>query len=197
MNINWDYPQPRKGIIGALDKFIGPGATSAEAWLQIVPSVLAGIAAPAYASVNNLGWSGLQLIVAALLAFDLTGGIITNATSTAKRWYHRKGQSFRQHFTFVVGHVIHIFVVARLFRSLDWVFFGVVSVYLLLASVTILRTPQYLQRPVAFILYALALLISIYVFTPTAGLEWFLPFFFLKLLVSHLLKEEPYRPVGQ
>lgn len=32
--INWDYPQPRAGLAGALDRFFGPGTTRAEAWLQ-------------------------------------------------------------------------------------------------------------------------------------------------------------------
>jgi hypothetical protein len=29
------------------------------------------------------------------------------------------------------------------------------------------------------------------------GLEWFLPLFYLKLLVSHLPTEEPYRPAAE
>ena len=194
---NWKYPQPRKGLWGALDRFIGPGATTAEVWLQIVPSVLAAIMAPAYALLNNLGWDATQLVVAGLFAFDMAGGIITNATSTAKRWYHREGQGFRQHFTFVAAHVIHLFVVSWLFLSFDWGFFGITTSYLLIASVLILRSPQYLQRPIAFLLYAIALLMSIYLLEPIVGLEWFLPFFYLKLLVSHLLREEPYRPLSK
>jgi len=195
--INWEYPQPRKGLLGALDRFIGPGATSAEVWLQIVPSVLAGIMAPAYAILNDLGWNIAQLVVAGLFAFDMTGGIVTNATSTAKRWYHREGQGFWQHFVFAAVHVVHLFIVSWLFRSLDWGFFGITASYLLIASVIILRSPQYLRRPIAFLLYAIALLMSMYCLVPTTGLEWFLPFFYMKLLVSHLLREEPYRPPSE
>jgi hypothetical protein len=33
--------------------------------------------------------------------------------------------------------------------------------------------------------------------TPTPGLEWVVPFLFLKLLLSHLLKEAPYRPATE
>ena len=197
MSINWKYPPPRAGLWGALDIFIGPGATPAEIWLQSVPAVLAGIAAPLYASSSGLGWSGVQLAVAGLFAFDMTGGIVTNATSTAKRWYHREGQGFWQHFAFTAVHAVHLFVVAWLFRALDWGFFGVTTAYLLVATAVILESPLYLRRPLALLLYALALLVSIYGLTPTVGLEWFLPFFYLKLLVSHLPKEEPYRPAGE
>ena len=196
-NINWQYPPPRKGLLGALDRFIGPGATSAEIWLQIVPSVLAGIGAPVYAILNGVEWNIVQLVLAGLFAFDMMGGIVTNATSTAKRWYHRKGQGFGHHFAFTGVHAVHLFLVAWLFRSQDWGFFGATTAYLLVASVIILKSPLYLRRPLAYLLYAIALLVSIYGFAPTVGLEWFLPFFYLKLLVSHLLREEPYRPLSE
>lgn len=82
--IEWEFPQPRTGIAGAFDRFIGPGATNAEAILQM--------AAP-----NGL-----------------------------------------------FGAAWHVFV----------------NGYLLL---------------------------------PIRGFEWFMPAFFLKLLVSHLLLESPYK----
>ena len=64
----------------------------------------------------------------------------------------------------------------------------------MLASLLILRSPLYLQRPVAFSVFGLGLLANTYLAAPTPGLEWFLPIFLLKLLLSHLLREEPYRP---
>ena len=182
---------PRDGLGGLLDRFVGPGATRAELVLQFLPPLVAAIAAPTYAIVSDLHWSPLQLSLAALLALDLLGGIITNATSAAKRWYHRPGQGFRQHFNFVILHVLHVTIVAFLFRNGDQLFLGVVAGYLLVAAFTILKTPLYLKRPVAFGLYSLALLGDRYGLSPTPGLEWFLPFFFFKLLVSHLLPETP------
>ncbi len=197
MTIRWQFPQPRSGLNGALDKFIGPGATPAEIWLELIPAALAGVAAPVYAIASSLDWSSWQLILAAIMAFDMTGGIVTNATATAKRWYHRPGQGFRQHFTFTAIHILYLLLIAWLFRQGDWPFALVTSVYLLVATAIILQVPLYLQRPVAFLLYAIALLINLYAFSPTPGLEWFLPFFYLKLLVSHLVREEPYRPSSE
>lgn len=192
--IRWEPPEPREGLAGAWDKFVGPGATPAEIWLQAVLATAAGIAVPVYAILNDLGWTTVQLVVAGLLAFDIIGGVITNATSTAKRWYHREGQGFRQHFGFVAIHAVQVLLVAWLFRGGDWIFFGVMYGYLLTAAWIILRTPLYLQRPVALVLYCGTILLGTYAFAPTAGLEWFIPFFFLKLLVSHLLKEAPFHP---
>ena len=193
---DWWLPQPREGLIGQLDRLIGPGATNAELCLQLIPAVIAAVAAPIYASTLPVQETPLQLGLIAVLAFDLVGGVLTNATAAAKRWYHRPGQEWRQHLAFVVVHVLHIFLVAWLFRGGDWGFLLGVSGYLLGAAVVIVRSPLYLQRPIAVGLYGIALLGDCYLVLPTPGLEWFLPLFFLKLLVSHLLKEKPYSPEG-
>ncbi|MEO0533320.1 MAG: hypothetical protein AAF215_05585 [Cyanobacteria bacterium P01_A01_bin.123] len=194
MNANWTHPSPRSGWKGWLDRFVGPGATPSELLVQVAPSLIAGVAAPAYALTLPVQWSSLQLGLMALFGFDLVGGILTNATASAKRWYHRPGQGWRQHLGFISIHLIHILLVVLLFRGADWGFFWSVSGYLLGASILILQSPLYLQRPVALGLYGLALVGDRYLFVPTPGLEWFLPLFFLKLLVSHLLYEMPYRP---
>ena len=194
MTINWNFPAPRPGLPGAMDRFIGPGATRAELALQFGLPTLAAIAASFHASYVVSGWSWLQYAVCFVLAFDTAGGVITNATSTAKRWYHRSGQGFTQHFGMVSLHLFHLFIVAWLYLSLDLSWFAITGACLLVSAAIVLTVPQYLQRPVAVTSYACALLLSIYILRQPAGLEWFLPLFYLKLLVSHLPKEEPYRP---
>jgi hypothetical protein len=193
-HINWDFPQPRSGITGSLDKFFGPGTTKAEAWVEGVACIGAGITMPIFAYLNGFNWSFLQYILATLLAFDMVGGIVTNATSSAKRWYHRPGQGFKQHYSFIALHVAYLFLVALLFRSMDWTYFGMLSFGLLLTAFIVLRAPLYLRRPLAFGMIVIALLVNSYGFSPTVGLEWFVPFLFIKLIASHALREEPYRP---
>ena len=192
MQINWIPPEPRRGLLGEWDKFVGPGQTTAELWLILVSSLLAGLAAPLYALHIGLSWTAVQLVVAGLMALDLIGGVVTNATATAKRWYHRPGQGWPQHMGFVAVHAVHIALVAWLFRGGDWLYFGAYYTYLLAASLVITRVRLYLQRPVALLLLIGVLVLNIYGLPPTAGLEWFAPIFFLKLLVSHLVKESPY-----
>ncbi len=195
--IDWTSPEPRAGMLGAWDKFVGPGATSAEEWLQLIGgALLAGcLAVMLYLRWADLNWTGWQLLLAAVLALDLIGGIITNATSAAKRWYHRAGQDgLRSHLPFIAVHGIHLVLVAAVFRGMDWGFFAVSYGYLLAASIVILKIPLYLQRPMALTLFCGGILLGIYLFIPTPGLEWFIPFFYLKLLVSHLLKEAPFAP---
>ncbi|MCL4265724.1 MAG: hypothetical protein KJ069_21100 [Anaerolineae bacterium] len=192
--MEWVPPEPRPGLAGAWDKFVGPGATDAEQWLMLIPTVAAGIAVPVYAFYADPGWSTVQLLVAALLAFDLVGGIVTNATSTAKRWYHRPEVTFRDHLQFVAIHFLHPLLVGWLFLGGAWLYVAVVYGYLLLAAVLILKTPLYLQRPLAYTLYLISLLLALYALPQPPGLEWFLPIFYFKLLVSHLVTEAPFAP---
>ncbi|MDJ0620537.1 MAG: hypothetical protein QNJ63_28020 [Calothrix sp. MO_192.B10] len=194
MEGNWTYSSPGSGMKGLLDRITGPGATPAELMLQFLPALGGAIAAPIYALTLPVHWTPWQLGLIALFGFDLVGGVLTNATSAAKRWYHRPGQGWQQHLGFVSIHIIHVLLVAWLFRGGDWGFFLGISSYLLGASVLILGSPLYLQRPVALGFYGLVLLGDRYLFSPTLGLEWFLPLFFLKILVSHLLREFPYHP---
>lgn len=194
MTIRWNFPPPRSGFLGAWDKFIGPGATRAEIVLQLAIPAIGAVGASLYASRVAVDWTLAQYSVCFLLAFDIAGGIITNATSSAKRWYHRAGQGFKQHFGAVAIHLIHIILVSWLYLGLDMAWFLIAGGYLLIAAAVVLLVPQYLQRPTALVLYAGGLLISLYLLRQPEALEWFLPLFYLKLLVSHLPKEEPYRP---
>lgn len=196
MTINWTFPAPRSGLAGLWDKFIGPGATNGELWLQLVIPLVAVVAAPIYASRVVDNWSIVQYLVCIFFAFDIAGGVITNATATAKRWYHREGQEFPQHFAFVLVHLVHLLLVSWAFLALDWNWVLIAGGYLLVAAAVILLVPLYLQRPIALTSYIGALLLALYVLQQPVGLEWFLPLFYLKLLVSHLPKEEPYRPTN-
>lgn len=194
MSIDWNYPKPRKGILGTFDKFIGPGATNTEIVMQIGIPLLALILAPLYATKIAKDWAVIQYAVCGLLAFDIAGGVIANSTSSAKRWYHRQDQTFANHIIFTSIHLLHLLLVSWVFLSLDlmWVLYA--GGYLLVAAAITLAVPQYIQRPISLLTYSIALLLTLYMLESPSGLEWFLPLFYLKLLVSHLVKEEPYRP---
>ena len=178
-----------------IDVFIGPGATTAELVVQFVPTAYAALMAPWVAAHSSAKlWTRFELFMIALFAFDLVGGVLTNATSAAKRWYHRPGQGAVDHMKFVLLHLFHIAIVAFLFREGDVRFLFGVGSYLLAAAMIILSCPLYLQRPVALGLYMVVLVVDRCFLTPTDGIEWFLPLFFLKLLVSHLLHETAWDP---
>jgi hypothetical protein len=72
------------------------------------------------------------------------------------------------------------------------VYFGSVYFYLLISALSVLIVPLRIQRSVALLFVCGAIVLSVYALSPTPGFEWFIPFLFIKLLVSHLTKEEPY-----
>lgn len=194
MKINWELPAFRPGIWGAIDKFIGPGATKAEKNIQLYPPFLFAAGVVAVGLHAGIEWSIWQYVLIALLAVDMAGGAITNATSAAKRWFFRDGQGFRQHISFIAIHLTQIAIFSWAFLGFDiWWIVGVYGM-LMLSSAVILNAPLYLRRPVAAALYLVALLLSFHVFENPPYLEWFLPFLFFKILVSHALREEPYQP---
>jgi len=94
-------PGATKGGGGPWDKFIGPGATRSEQAIAIVPAIVSAGVITYHAYAVNLGWSAAQYIVAAFLVFDIIGGVVTNATTSAKRWYHRQGQTALRHLWFI------------------------------------------------------------------------------------------------
>ena len=190
--IDWVPPQPRPGMAGWLDRFVGPGATAGELSCQIGAAFAAAVAVPAYAFVAGLNWSSWQLAVSGLLAMDLVGGVVTNATAAAQRWYHRRGQGARQHLAFAAAHIIQLLLVGWFFRGGDWVFVGVFYAHLMLAVTVVCLSPLYLQRPIAMMFVVGAVLLDQFVFPSVPAMAWFVPVFFVKLLISHLLKEAPY-----
>ncbi|MCW8127164.1 hypothetical protein [Microbulbifer halophilus] len=197
MRAKQELPSPREGLPGVLDRFVGPGATPAELVLQFVLPLGAAVVAVAYAAYAIGTWSTVQYILCAVLAFDIVGGIITNATSSGKRWYHRAGQGFSQHFGFVTLHLVHLALISWLFLGLDLSWLITAGVYLLVAGLVIISSPLYLRRPIALLMYTGSVLLALYALEPPPGMEWFLPLFYLKLLVAHLPKEEAYRPKGE
>jgi hypothetical protein len=193
MSVDWDYPEPREGLAGQWDTFIGPGATRAESALMLGFGLAAGILLLVYQYIAGLGWDILQQIVAALLTFDLVGGVVSNSTSATKRWYHREGQGFKEHMGFIAFHFIHPLLIVIFFMSFDWVYFILVYGFLIVSAVVVLLSPLYIRRPVSIVMFLGALVVNIYLLIPAPGFEWFVPVLFLKLIVGHAVKEEPYR----
>ena len=189
---DWTCPEPRRGVLGSWDTFIGPGATPWDQVLALVPAFVSAVCLVGYAIVADLGWGVGRSLIAALLAFDLVGGMISNAAASAKRWVHRKGQTAKQHVGFVAIHLLQIGLVAFVFRGGDVTYMVVVYLYLLASSLVVVGVPLRIQRSVAALFVCGAIVLSEYFFSPTPGFEWFVPVLFIKLLMSYLTVEEPY-----
>lgn len=175
---------PRPGLPGFWDRLAGPGAAPAENALNLAWTLLFTAGVVSYALVRSLGWSPAQLAVMALFAADLAGGISVNVSPSARRWWHRPDQGRWAPLRFVLAH-LHPFVLALLFPAFAWGDAALLYGYAAGAALAIVLAPRPLQRPLAFVLYAVSLLFTLYFIGVPAGLEWFASFYLLKLLLAH------------
>lgn len=175
---------PRSGPSGLWDRLAGPGATPAENLLNLAWTLLFTTGVLVYALARPLGWNPAQLAVASLFALDVAGGVSVNASPSARRWWHRPGRSRWAALRFVLAH-LHPFVLALLFPGFSWGGAALLYGYAVGAALAIVLAPRPLQRPLAFVLYAVSLLLTLYLIGVPAGLEWFAPLYLLKLLLAH------------
>ncbi|MEM8492515.1 MAG: hypothetical protein AAF756_16990 [Pseudomonadota bacterium] len=192
--IDWKVPLLRSGFAGLLDRAFGPGYTSAELALQLTLPLAAAGAVPLLVHITGLPWNMPQQLVVAFLALDGLGGVITNSTSSAKRWFHRDSQTPIHHLAFAGMHVLHFALVMWVFAAADFGWFLGASAYLVVAAVTVVLAPLYLQRPLSAGIVAIGIGYSLLALPQIDGLEWLLPVFYMKIIGAHLLREEPYRP---
>ncbi|SDI76340.1 hypothetical protein SAMN05192558_112165 [Actinokineospora alba] len=169
-----------------VDRAIAPGATRQE--------VLAGFGAALAGAVLALSLAldahlpALSVAVVAVVAFDLFGGAVVNATDAAKRWYHGPGRTARHHLTFVALH-IQPYLLAWTVPGVAWTAAAAIHGSALVGAVLVTVAPAPVRRPVAFAVTAFALTLTTSVVTLPPELGWFAPLLLIKLLLAHLLPE--------
>ncbi|MFS0723072.1 hypothetical protein [Paenibacillus sp. 1P07SE] len=191
--IDWSYE-------GKTDFSAGTGAYDSERWL----SLLSALIIPAFVAVmigrGDVSWSIAQIIVALVLAADISGGLVSNALNSCKRFYHtppkphegKTGRVLKHPVWFSILH-LHPVVVGLWHGGGDWIYGLSWYIIYLLSVALVLMTPLYLQRPVAMLLIMVAFLINGYVVDAVPGFEWLMPLLFIKIVYGHLVREEPYR----
>lgn len=190
--VDWSHPPPRRGWRGWWDRLVGPGATQAEQGVTLAAGGVGALGVVFHAAWHQLPWAWWEYAIAFVIALDIVGGVFANATSSAKRWHHRAGQSGRQHFGFLALHGVHITLVASLFGDSP-VTYGAVSYgYLLLAGIAILAVPLHLQRPTGQLAACGGIFLAVWGLPEIPGWEWFLPVLVIKLITGHATLETPF-----
>ncbi|XXF79664.1 hypothetical protein P2318_07870 [Myxococcaceae bacterium GXIMD 01537] len=199
LRIDWSIPVTPPGWQGHLERFMGPGKSPAELRAELAGGAACSalLALLVWRGPESGTWSWVQGLAVALLALDLVGGVLTNATNAAKRWYHRAADP-RPRLAFVSSHVLHLLVVGYLLLPSDGAWVATNAALLLGSAALIERVPAEGKRPVAMAAFMAALLVNLCLFPLPTTLAWFPPLFFLKLLVGHLVPEAPlYRRAGR
>jgi len=175
---------PRTGLLGYWDRLVGPGMTQSELTLVLVASFFGAIFAMTTTLANGYPWP--LVVFAAFIGLDVVGSAVCNTTWTTKAWYHRDGQTFWSHMSFIALHVSHVAVFAYCFRGehFDWWFFSLVSCLLITSACLTLSVSPRLRLPVSAFCFSVSLaLLDILPFSSLLG--WFVPLLFLKLLIGH------------
>jgi len=192
--IDWTIPPTAPGWGGRMERFMGPGKTRAETTVELVGGVLGIAAIVAVAATDEAvrAWSSLQIGLGAVLALDLVGGALTNATNSAKRWYHRPGpKRVRSRLMFLAAHVVHLAVVAFLLLQDGATWWWTHLILLAASSLLIEAMPVEVKRAtaVAALVCAVALGQAI---APVDGVMALVPvLLYLKLVLGHLVPEAP------
>jgi hypothetical protein len=191
--IKWDYE-------GKTDYSSGTGAYTTEKVLGLSSSFVIPGFLLFHLKETAIAWSIWQILIALLLAFDVSGGLVSNALNSCKRFYHTPPKPIEGKLGIVMKHpvifsVLHIhpIIASLIYGDQDWSY-GLTWYALFLVSVAIvLITPLYLKRPVSMLLIMLSVLVNFYVVEPVPGFEWLMPLLFIKIVYGHLVREEPYR----
>lgn len=193
VRIDWNYE-------GKNDFSSGTGAEPAEKALGLAAAFVVPVFVAFLLWRGAVQWTWPETIVALALAFDIGGGLVSNALNSCKRFYHtppkpqegRAGKLLKHPMLFTVLH-IHPIAVGLLHGSGNWLYGGVWYALLLVSATVVLLTPLYLQRPAAMLTILVSILLNFYAIPPVAGFEWLMPLLFVKIVYGHLVREEPYR----
>ncbi|RLV57499.1 hypothetical protein D9V41_02405 [Aeromicrobium phragmitis] len=195
VRIDWTPP------IGKRDAIYGAGATRAERGLAVAAGGAGTALVLAWAWWGEqVPWVWWQWLLAAVIGFDVLGGVVANALNSAKRSHFgpaAPGASFgerlvRRPVLFAAVHV-QPWIVALAFAPALWWWGAVWHLGVLAAVMIVVGAPLYLRRPVAAALVLLAVLGSMMLGAPE-GWSWLPAAMALKLVLAHAVREEPYRP---
>ncbi|MBB1245247.1 hypothetical protein GL263_16965 [Streptomyces durbertensis] len=194
VRVSWEIPATPPGFAGRVERFTGPGKRRSESVVELGGGTLCVLllAAGVWASGAVGGWSTAQLVIVAVVALDLVGGVLTNSTNAAKRWYHRAAPGARRaRLLFVSAHLAHLAAMGLVVLSGDWGWTAGNAALLAVGAVCVEFAPLHLRRPVSMVVLMAAVLVNLFWLTVPLQLAWFAPLFFLKLVVCHLVPEAP------
>lgn len=193
--IDWTVPDDH------LDSINGDGATRAERLLPQVTGVVAVTVIAAHAVGAGLGWSWWQHLLAAVLVFDLVGGVVAMSLNSAKRFHHASHLAVdrpsaaltRNALLFTALHMQPV-VIGLAFPGGTWWWGLAWYAVSLVGLLAVTHIPLHLARPMAMLLVALAAVVTPVLEHP-AGFAW-VPVVLVAKLVLGAIREEPYRPAG-
>lgn len=196
--VTWHYSGRTYGLVGtgatATERALGYGSAA------VLTLVILGADVLRADPVAQAGW---QVALLALFAFDIAGGAVANMLNSCKRLYHSPPRPED-------GAILRALKNPRLFTALHvhpllivWAFGGSLAhaaIWYLLLQVAVwgvLAAPLYLRRALATAVSMLAIISAPLAWPLGTGLDWVVPALFVKLVLAHAVREEPYAAPSQ
>jgi len=199
-SLNLEKPHINWECSGKFNFTTGYGATKTESLLANYAAFIAPVIMY-FLSWQSLSWSWVQIVVAGILLLDMVGGVITNSLSSMKRLLYSNqdmelsflAKLVQSKYIFPAIH-FQMFLVPLCF-DVSWGYAIFWYAFMMISIISVHALPLYLRRPVALGVVMISILIGEMIFVPPVGLEWLAPIFIIKLVFSHAVREEPYRPL--
>lgn len=195
--VDWRAPA------GKGDPIFGAGATRTEKSLANAVGLVGAAVIVGVGLFAGVDWNIAHYLVAAIIAFDVVGGVVANGLNSAKRDHHGPpsatantgfGRLVRMPVVFTALH-IHPVIVGTFYPPHLWWWGPIWYLVILGGTVAVRAVPLYLQRPVGLGVCALVAMAAAYL--PAPDLWGWLPVMLaLKLVLAHAVQEEPYRPTA-
>ncbi len=161
--------------------FHGESPTRTDYVLTYGVAILGAVAA---VLLGGGGWTLIQQVVVFVIAVDILGGVVANVTRSTNTWYHQRSR--RLGVIFILLHIIQPVVLMLAIDPGNWWYalgifaYMVVSVFIVEAL-----AGQDSQRPAAYGLVMIGIMIFTGVITTIPLLNWFAPAYLLKLVAGH------------
>ena len=191
VKIRWEYE-------GKTDVINGTGAYFEERVLGYSGAAIVTLLMLYLQFTGYTDWTWWQLLIASYISFDLGGGFMSNSLNSVIRFYETpykegegKSAKYLKNDWIYNGMHFHPLIVGLVFNN-DWVYAIGWQVIFFGSLAVVAITPQYLKRPISRLLTLLAIIISLYFLQSVPGFEWFIPLIFIKMVMGHMVREEPY-----
>jgi hypothetical protein len=169
---------------------VGIGQNQMRRLLSLFIPALGAAFVVSMAYAEQVEYSPLEWVLLALIAADIIGGVfIASNASSQKNTFGKDGFGRKGFLLFAALH-LHPFVVAWVFYDSYFSYAFFIYLFMLASVATILVIPSYLRRATALIICGCGITLNFIYFTQAVGFEWFAPFYFIKLIVAHHLKDE-------
>ncbi|TVS18586.1 MAG: hypothetical protein EA417_02925 [Gammaproteobacteria bacterium] len=180
------HPEPRPGMAGLVDRYLGPGATP----LDRVRVMLAG-GGGALLGLLTVPAPLTERLLLGLLAAELCAGLMAALNHAGKAWIHRPHRRQGRMALHVGYQCLILGAFIWLYRGQDVELLQNAAGLLIAASISIMVTPRPAQRAVGLVaLLAVMFAIQQWHGLPTAA-AWFLPLFFARTFLAHLPAPRP------